>query len=51
MLRFAELMLREVVKIEGSILMDAPAHTSVDMLIWMAGGSGTEQEREENMAQ
>eukprot|EP01050_Picozoa_sp_SAG11_P010645 SAG11_NODE_1078_length_5963_cov_5.690825_6_plen_178_part_00 len=50
-LRFAELMLRGVVKIDGSIIMDAPAHTSVDMLIWMAGGSGTEQEQEENRAQ
>ena len=50
-LRFAELMLRGVVSVEGSILMDAPAHNSVAQLVWMAGGSGTAEEREDNRAQ
>jgi ribonuclease HI len=50
-LRFAELTLRGVVSVEGSILMDAPAHNSVAQLVWMAGGSGTAEEREDNRAQ
>ena len=33
---------------EGSITMDAPAATSTEQLIWMAGGLGTEEERKEN---
>ena len=50
-LRFAELLLREVLQVEGSILMDAPAYNSVAQLVWMAGGSGTTQEREDNRKQ
>ena len=50
-LRFAELMLRGVVSVEGSILMDAPAHNSVAQLVWVAGGSCTAEEREDNRAQ
>jgi hypothetical protein len=38
--------MREVVDVDGDILMDAPAHNSNDQLIGLAGGSGSVDERE-----
>ena len=47
-LRLAEMSLRGQINPAGSILMDAPAFTSVEMLVYLAGGSGGESDREEN---
>jgi hypothetical protein len=45
-LRYAELVRRKVVKEVGDIMDDAPAHNNNDQLIGLAGGTGTEEERE-----
>ena len=46
MLRYNELRMRGVVDVDGDIMMDAPAHSNNDQLIGLAGGSGSEEERE-----
>jgi hypothetical protein len=38
-LRYNELRMRDVVDVDGDILMDAPAHNSNDQLIGLAGGA------------
>ena len=51
LLRYAELERRGVVNEPGDILMDAPATTSNGMLVEMAGGFGTAENREIRRAQ
>ena len=46
LLRYAELRRRKIVVEPGDFLMDAPAHSDNDMLIGLAGGTGTQDERE-----
>ena len=43
-LGLAELQLRGEIEENGGILMDAPAFLSAGELIWMAGGSGSEED-------
>ena len=47
LLRYAEVEARGMISVEGSILMDAPAYNTKDQLVALAGGSGSEKEREE----
>ena len=51
LLRYAELERRVVVNEPGDILMDAPATTSNGMLVEMAGGFGSAENREIRRAQ
>ena len=47
LLRYAEVEARGMISVEGSILMDAPAYNTKDQLVALAGGNGSEKEREE----
>ena len=47
-LRYAELVSRALCSGDGSILKDALAFNSAEMLVWLAGGSGSEEDRKEN---
>jgi hypothetical protein len=46
LLRYAELARRKIVVEPGDFLMDAPAHSDNDMMIGLAGGTGTQDEKE-----